>query len=74
MAKLPHMLGLGRAATKSAALGQLALHRMFSFDEGLLAQADRLIEQAWEIEDNPVHLAWRTLRATGLLKEIRKLL
>ncbi len=61
IAKVPHMIGLGRPASKSAALGQLALHRMFSFNEGQLAEADRLMEQAWEVEENPVHLAWRGL-------------
>lgn len=64
--RLPHILGLGRAETRAAALGQLALHRMFSFDAGQLDQADRLMEQAWEVEENPVHLAWR-----GLLQMVR---
>lgn len=59
--RVPHVLGLGRPATKSAAMGQLALHRMFSFDEAHLAEADRLMEAAWEVEENPVHLAWRGL-------------
>lgn len=66
VARIPHILGLGRAATKSAALGQLALHRMFSFDEVQLGQADRLMEQAWEVDENPVHLAWR-----GLLQMVK---
>jgi hypothetical protein len=66
VAKVPHALGLGRAATKSAALGQLALHRMFSFDAAQLAEADRLMEAAWEVEENPVHLAWR-----GLLQMVK---
>lgn len=61
VARVPHILGLGRAETKSAALGQLALHRMFSFDEAQLAEADRLMEAAWEVQENPVHLAWRGL-------------
>lgn len=61
VAKVPHVLGLGRAATKSAALTQLALHRMFSFDEVQLREADRLMQAAWEAEENPVHLAWRGL-------------
>jgi hypothetical protein len=66
LAKVPHALGLGRAATRSAALRQIALHRMFSFDAAQLAEADRLMEAAWEVEENPVHLAWR-----GLLQMIR---
>ncbi len=61
VARVPHIMGLGRPVTKSAALGQLALHRMFSFDEAQLAEADRLMEAAWEVEENPVHLAWRGL-------------
>lgn len=61
VAKVPHLLGITRSATKSAALGQLALHRMFTYDEAKLAEADRLMEQAWEVEENPVHLAWRGL-------------
>jgi DNA-binding SARP family transcriptional activator len=61
VAKVPHVLGLGRSATKSAALTQLALHRMFSFDEAQLREADRLMQAAWEAEENPVHLAWRGL-------------
>ncbi|QYK42929.1 MAG: hypothetical protein KF887_07480 [Paracoccaceae bacterium] len=64
--KVPHMLGLGRAATKSAALTQLALHRMFSFDEAQLREADKLMQAAWEVEENPVHLAWR-----GLLQMVK---
>jgi tetratricopeptide (TPR) repeat protein len=66
VARAPHMLGLARAATKSSALGQLALHRMFSFDQAQLAEADRLMEAAWEVEENPVHLAWR-----GLLQMVK---
>lgn len=66
VAKAPHVLGLARAATKSTALGQLALHRMFSFDETQLAEADRLMEAAYEVEENPVHLAWR-----GLLQMVK---
>ncbi|HSF64682.1 MAG TPA: hypothetical protein VLA78_09850 [Paracoccaceae bacterium] len=64
--RLPHILGLGRAESRAAALGQLALHRMFSFDAGQLDQADSLMEQAWQVEENPVHLAWR-----GLLQMVR---
>jgi tetratricopeptide (TPR) repeat protein len=59
--KVPLIMGLGRAETRSAALTQLALHRMFSFDEAHLREADRLMEAAWEAEENPVHLAWRAL-------------
>ncbi|RUS58650.1 hypothetical protein EGN72_17085 [Pseudorhodobacter sp. E13] len=66
VAKVPHVLGLSRMATKSAALGQLALHKMFSFDEAQLSQADRLMEQAYEVEGNAVHLAWR-----GLLQMVK---
>ncbi len=66
VARSPHVLGLARLATKSSALGQLALHRMFSFDEAQLAEADRLMEAAWEVEENPVHLAWR-----GLLQMVK---
>jgi hypothetical protein len=64
--RVPVMVGLGRVATKSAALGQLALHRMFTYDESKLIEADRLMEQAWEVEENPVHLAWR-----GLLQMVK---
>lgn len=64
--KIPVIVGLGRASTRSAALGQLALHRMFTFDEAQLGEADRLMEQAWEVEENPVHLAWR-----GLLQMVK---
>lgn len=66
LGRMPHILGLGRAEARAAALGQLALHRMFSFDAGQLDQADRLMEQAWQVEENPVHLAWR-----GLLQMVR---
>lgn len=66
VARSPHVLGVGRDSTKSAALGQLALHKMFSFDEAQLAEADRLMEQAWEVEGNTVHLAWR-----GLLQMVK---
>jgi DNA-binding SARP family transcriptional activator len=64
--KIPVIVGLGRSSTRSAALGQLALHRMFTFDEAQLGEADRLMEQAWEVEENPVHLAWR-----GLLQMVK---
>lgn len=66
VAKVPHVLGLSRVATKSVALGQLALHKMFSFDEVQLSQADRLMEQAYEVDGNAVHLAWR-----GLLQMVK---
>lgn len=66
VAKVPHVIGLARPAGRSAALGQLALHRMFSFDEGQLREADRLMEAAWEVDENPVHLAWR-----GLLQMVK---
>ncbi|MFN4171027.1 MAG: hypothetical protein ACK4GW_04650 [Pseudorhodobacter sp.] len=66
VARAPHVLGVARDASKSAALGQLALHKMFSFDEVQLAEADRLMEQAWEVEGNTVHLAWR-----GLLQMVK---
>ncbi|MGB3279190.1 MAG: hypothetical protein WBA92_08355 [Pseudorhodobacter sp.] len=66
VAKVPHVLGLARGATRSAALGQLALHKMFSYDEVQLGQADRLMEQAYEVEGNAVHLAWR-----GLLQMVK---
>lgn len=66
VAKVPHVIGLSRPAGRSAALGQLALHRMFSFDEAQLREADRLMEAAWEVDENPVHLAWR-----GLLQMVK---
>lgn len=66
VAKVPHVIGLARPASRSAALGQLALHRMFSFDEAQLREADRLMEAAWEVDENPVHLAWR-----GLLQMVK---
>lgn len=66
MAKVPHVLGLSRVATKSVAIGQLALHKMFSFDEAQLNQAGRLMEQAYEVERNSMHLAWR-----GLLQKVK---
>ncbi len=66
VARAPHVLGLSRSATRASALGQLALHRMFSFDQSQLAEADRLMEAAWEVEENPVHLAWR-----GLLQMVK---
>ncbi|MBL4916088.1 AfsR/SARP family transcriptional regulator [Szabonella alba] len=66
VARVPHVLGVARNAPKSAALGQLALHKMFSFNEVQLAEADRLMEQAWEVEGNTVHLAWR-----GLLQMVK---
>lgn len=68
VAKIPHILGLGRPSTRSAALTQLALHRMFSFDEVQLVEADRLMQAAWEVEENPVHLAWR-----GLLQMVKSI-
>ena len=64
--RVPHVLGIATRATKSAALGQLALHKMFSFDQAQLGEADRLMEQAYEVEGNAVHLAWR-----GLLQMVK---
>ncbi|MFV0490870.1 MAG: hypothetical protein ACK5M4_03545 [Pseudorhodobacter sp.] len=64
--RAPHVLGVIRPVGKSTALGQLALHKMFSFDEAQLAEADRLMEQAYEVEGNAVHLAWR-----GLLQMVK---
>jgi hypothetical protein len=59
--RIPILIGLRKPALHAAALGQLALHRMFTFDETRLAEADRLMEAAWEVEENPVTLAWRGL-------------
>lgn len=64
--RTPHVLGVTRPVGRSTALGQLALHKMFSFDEAQLAEADRLMEQAYEVGGNAVHLAWR-----GLLQMIK---
>lgn len=52
------VLGVSRAA---AAPGRLDLQRMFTRDEAALREADRLMERAWEADENPVHLAWRGL-------------
>lgn len=65
---IPHVMGARRAVTQSTALGQLALHKMFSFDRGQLMMADKLLEQAYDLHESSVFLAWR-----GLLQMIKSI-
>jgi tetratricopeptide (TPR) repeat protein len=65
---LPHVLGASRPVTRSTALAQLALHKMFSFDQSQLGDADSLLERAYETHESSVFLAWR-----GLLQMIRSI-
>ena len=44
--KLPLALGTDQPALKTSALTQLALYRMFSFEDSALVEADTLLEQA----------------------------
>lgn len=65
---IPHVMGARRAVTQSTALGQLALHKMFTFDRGQLLTADRLLEQAYSLHESSVFLAWR-----GILQMIKSI-
>lgn len=68
VAQIPHVLGCGRATTKSAALGQLAMHKIFSFETTHLEEADQLLSKAYEMDENCVFLAWR-----GFLRMIKSI-
>ena len=59
--RLPHVLGVERPALRATALGQLALHKMFSYDADAMAEADGLLEQAYDADPHGLHLAWRGL-------------
>ncbi len=59
--KLPHVLGVERAAPRATALGQLALLRMFTYDAPAMEEADRLLDRAYEADPNGIYLAWRAL-------------
>jgi tetratricopeptide (TPR) repeat protein len=65
---IPYVMGASRPVTRSTALGQLALHKMFSFDSDHLAEADSLLAQAYETHESSVFLAWR-----GLLQMIKSI-
>lgn len=66
--QLPIALGTENAASKSAALGRLALHRMFTYDSSALTEADNMLSMAYEVDENSLFLAWR-----GLLKMIQSI-
>lgn len=57
--RLPQVLGLDRPVLKAAALGRLALLRMFTYDAPAMAEADRLLDQAQATSPNAVFDAWR---------------
>jgi len=59
--KLPLALGTDQPALKTSALTQLALYRMFSFEDSALVEADTLLEQAYMTDENGISLAWRAL-------------
>ena len=57
--QLPHDLGTERPVARATALGQLGLHRLFSFEADALVSADDCFAEAFEADPNPVFLAWR---------------
>lgn len=65
---IPYVMGASRPVTRSTALGQLALYKMFSFDTAHLAEADNLLAQAYDTHESSVFLAWR-----GLLQMIKSI-
>ncbi len=61
LAHLPHSLGLGRPASRANALGQLALHKLFSFDPDTFDEAELLFNEAHTTDKKGVFLAWSAL-------------
>ena len=57
--RLPQVLGVDRPVMRATALGRLALLRMFTYDAPAVAEADRLLGQAFETSANGVFQAWR---------------
>ncbi len=66
--QIPHVVARNRTLRRSTALGQLALHKMFSFDRAQMDEADKLLAEAFEVEENSVFLAWR-----GLLQMVKSI-
>lgn len=68
LGQIPHLVARNRTLRRSTALGQLALHKMFTFDRAEMDEADRLLAEAFEVEENSVFLAWR-----GLLQMVKSI-
>ncbi|WP_146586805.1 AfsR/SARP family transcriptional regulator [Puniceibacterium confluentis] len=61
VAKLPLIVENARPEARATALARLALYRMFSFEPDALREADSLLSQAHDVDQNGIYLGWRSL-------------
>ncbi len=61
LGNLPVALTTETASTRAAALGRLAVQKIFSFEPQALQEADRLLEQAYSTDQSALFMAWRGL-------------
>ncbi|WP_435311418.1 transcriptional regulator [Primorskyibacter sedentarius] len=59
--KLPLMIENARPEARATALSRLAMYRMFSFEPDALREADSLLRQAHDVDNNGLYLGWRSL-------------
>lgn len=61
LSKLPLAIENARPEARATALSRLAMYRMFSFEPEALREADSLLAQAQDIDNNGIYTAWRCL-------------
>lgn len=60
ISQIPLVMDNARPEVRASGLARLALYRLFTFDAAGLDEADSLLQQAYELDPNPVYLAWRS--------------
>jgi tetratricopeptide (TPR) repeat protein len=61
---LPLAIDNARPEARATALARLALYRMFTFEPDALREAFSLLDQAQELDDSGIYVAWRALIRT----------
>ncbi|MBP1849126.1 hypothetical protein [Rhizobium halophytocola] len=59
--RLPSVVHAMSPTIEASRLVQMAVGKIFSFHAGELIEADRLLDQAYQLDANPAFLAWRAL-------------
>ncbi|KMK65760.1 transcriptional regulator [Puniceibacterium sp. IMCC21224] len=70
LGKLPLTVENARPEARATALSRLALYRMFSFEPDALREADSLLSQAHDVDQNGIYTAWRSLIRTIQMIEL----
>lgn len=70
LGKLPLAVDNSRPEARATALSRLALYRMFSFEPDALREADSLLSQAHDVDQNGIYTAWRSLIRTIQMIEL----